>query len=265
MRLAIINSSKKFTLVIFIFLIITISAHAQQDNYKRLTGRWRAHYSNGKFGDMQFLTDSTGALLFPNGLLIAYINIKYERSVKNGILRLKYTVDIHRKSHPNYVDAEIKFVNDSIFLYRVRGSIPDNADTTSKKIYVFKKIRLEQPEAQLRFPDYRDLIGDWTTYHKAKTTTRITFIDENRVRFILGDSIKELNYKIDFTKQPIPIDFYYEGHPKTLPAFLMFIDLFDGTEGLWIEMFTRNNRGDHLMKLGQNALFVRDLGKSVNK
>jgi hypothetical protein len=256
--LAIINNSaKKFMLIIFIFLIMAVAARAQQNNHKSLTGRWRRHYSNGKFGDMQFLTDSTGALLFPNGLLGAYINIKYEPGVKNGIIRLKYTIDIHRKSSPNYVDAEIKFVNDSTFLYRVRGSIPDNADTASKKIYVFKKVRLEQPGTQLHLPTYHDLIGDWTTYHKSKTTTHVTFIDENRVRFTLGDSIKELNYKVDFTKQPIPIDFYYEGHPKILPAFLMFIDVFDGTKGLWIEKFTRDNRGDHLMKLGQNALFIR--------
>jgi hypothetical protein len=235
-----------------------MSARAQQDNYKRLTGRWRTRYSNGKFGDMQFLTDSTGALLFPSGLLCAYINIKYTPNTKPGIIKLKYTIDIHREKHRNFRDAKIKFLNDSTFLYGYRGSLADNADTNNKKVLVFKRVRFEKPGTQLRLPTYHDLIGDWTTYHKSKTTTRITFIDENRVRFTLGDFIKELNYKVDFTKQPIPIDFYYEGHPKILPAFLMFTIMMDGKEVLWLETFTRNNRGDHLMKLGQNALFVRN-------
>lgn len=80
------NFAKKFIPAIFLLLITAMAARAQQDNYKRLTGRWRTRYSNGKFYDMQFITDSTGALLFPDGMLSAYINIKYLPTTKPGLI-----------------------------------------------------------------------------------------------------------------------------------------------------------------------------------
>jgi hypothetical protein len=253
--------SKK-TLLVATVLIMALATNAQRSVYKALAGRWRTRYASGNYCDMNFFSDSTGAMLYPNGLLSAYINIKYDPDIKNGLIKLKYTFDIHRKKNPNYVSAEIKFVNDSTFLYRADGTLPAHADTNNRKLLVYRKIKIEDPGTRLRLPNYYDLIGSWAPYHeKKKSGKRVIFIDKNHVRFKTGDTARELNYRVDFTKQPIPIDFfYYKDTSKALPAFLMFITVLKGEDVLRLELFPKKNRGDHLTLLGDNAVFVRDTG-----
>jgi hypothetical protein len=246
----------------FLFLLITVAAntHAQQYSQKTLQGRWRTHFSTGNYSDMMFFTDSTGALLFPSGLLNAYLKIKYNPMVHDGVIKLKYTYDIHRKKNPNYGDAEIKFVNDSTFLYSVRGSLSAHPDTGNRKLLVYRKVKVEDPDSRLRLPNCYDLIGTWTFYHgKKKSGLRVVFIDKSHVWFKTGDTARQLNYRVDFSKQPIPIDFFSDKDTtKILPAFLMFVTVRDGDNVLRLELFPKKNRGDHLTMLGANALFIKE-------
>ncbi len=227
---------------------------AQQHTEKRLTGRWRSNHNN-HIGDILFLSNDTAAFISPNGLLYGYIT--YNADFKRDMIRLKYTVDIHRKKNPYYMDAEIRFLNDSTFLYKSAGTIPGNADTSTKNLRVYKIVKFEKPGTQLRLPTCNDLKGQWSNFFKGEIKDdHIIFIDDHQVIFKRGIYIKELTYKVDFTKQPVTIDFYYTDSSQMLQAFLMFEE-----ENMFrIEFFPKNDRGDHLMVFGHNMMYLKEKG-----
>ncbi|MDP9048682.1 MAG: hypothetical protein M3N14_11130 [Bacteroidota bacterium] len=248
----------KKTLLIAALLAMGLVANAQ-DTQKALTGRWRIHFSNGNYSDMMFFADGTGALLFPGGLLEAYINIKSSPGVKNGVIKFQYTYDIHRKKNPNYGTVAIKLVNDSTFFYSLNASLLAHPDSGNRKLFVYRKVKIDDPDTRLRLPNHHDLIGTWTFYHVKKNPgMSVVFIDKRHVWFKTGDTARQLNYRVDFSKQPIPIEFFADRDTtKILPAYLMFSTLLDGENVLRLELFPKNNRGDHFTMLGRNALFVK--------
>ena len=251
----------KKSLTILLFLLTALATQAQRRSLKDLYGRWRATYPGGKSSDLQFLTDSTGAFLSATGVLSSYIN--YSADFKKDIIKLRYTIDINRKEHRNYADVDIKFLNDSTYLLKFAGAFPEHPDSSTKKLLIYRKLKSVKPGTELRYPTYHDLIFKWSAYFDNKPTkNKVIFTDESHVTFKVRGIVKEMNYKVDFTKQPIPIDFYLKEKPKTLQAFLIVESRIYGEELLWIELYPKNNRGDHFQMLGHNGLFKKDKADS---
>lgn len=234
--------------IISLYLIVAFGAYAQQWSVNDLKGRWT--HNNNSIGDLVFFNNDTAAFASTTGLINAYV--KYTCELKKGVFKFKYTLELNRKN-PNYLTAEIKFINDSIFLFKADGSIPANADTTTKKLNIYKKVKSEKPGTQLYLPTYHDLLGAWTLIFKGEKDYHIIFKDVDHAEFIDAANTTELTYKSDFTKQPITIDFYYTGTSKKMQAFLRFA----GENVFHIEEFPDNNRGDHMTMFGHNMLFVK--------
>jgi|GEM_PF-6202101 len=246
----------KKLIILLLFLVTASVTQAQLRSAKDLLGRWRTTYTSGKVSDIQFLTDSTGAFLSATGIIDGYI--EYTADFKKDIIKFRLTLDIHRAKHRNYGNVEIKFLNDSTFLVKFGGSFPEKADTNTKKLFIYRKLNGIPAGTELRLPTYHDLIGRWSANsEKSKIDNHIVFIDENHLSVKLGDVTRELNYNVDFTKQPMPIDFYNQDNNKVLQGFLMFDSRLSGDDCLWIEFFPKNNRGDHFEMLGKNGLFKK--------
>jgi hypothetical protein len=249
----------KRLLIILLLTAMTLVTHAQSRSAKDLLGRWRTIYPGGKFSDLQFITDSTGAFLFATGLLSNYIS--YRADFKKDIIALQYTIDINRKKHRNFADVDVKFLNDSTFLMKFGGSFPEHPDSSTNKLLIYHKLKFIEPGTELRFQTSHDLAGKWSSYHNSKNPNKVVFTDDGHVVFKINGVERELNYNVDFTKQPIPIDFYSTGNSKVLQAFLIFDSRIYGEELLWIELYPGNNRGDHFEMLGHNGLFKKDTTK----
>ncbi|MFD2146005.1 hypothetical protein [Mucilaginibacter antarcticus] len=109
-------------------------------------------------GNVTFLTKSTGLWLSNDGFL--YNKMNYSTNDRKDVIELKFTYEIDRK-HPKYARFKIKFLNDSTFLMRYLWGIPKNADTSNKKVAVYKKIKKELPDTEMRYPTYKDILGVW--------------------------------------------------------------------------------------------------------
>ena len=68
-----------------------------------------------------------------------------------------------------------------------------------------------------------------------------------------GDSAYNGTYPIDFTKQPLPVEFTYTASGREAQAFLMFI----GTDKMRVQWFPNNNRDDHFTNIGYSMWLVR--------
>ncbi|MBC7398399.1 MAG: hypothetical protein H7289_00525 [Mucilaginibacter sp.] len=239
----------KRILIILILLVTTGAIYAQQYTSKNLLGRWES--TRNKASNIVFLTDSTGAFLASDGFI--YNRMNYSAKVNKDIVEFKYTVDPTRK-HPRYAHPQIKFLNDSIFLFRMMWGIPKNADTSNKKVAVYKRIK-ELPGTEMRIPNSKDILGVWGS--KFKDTTKFqkfTFADKNTVYIQTStQGIHKLRYTIDFTQQPITLDIY-DGNRVMKQGFIGFY----GKDVIRVEFFEKDKRGDHFTVFGGNAFLYRD-------
>lgn len=240
--------SKRIVTILILIGSATIAC-AQHYTPKNLLGRWES--TRNKDANVVFLTDSTGAWLAADGFVSHMM--KYSAKANKDVIEMKYTVDPTRK-HPSYGHPQIKFLNDSIFLYRLMWGIPKNADTSNKKVIVFKRIK-ELPGTAMRLPNYKDILGVWGS--KFKDTTKFqkfTFTDKNTVYIqTSAQGIHKLRYTMDFTQQPITIDIYDDD--KILKQGLLG---FYGKDILDIEFFETGKRGDHFTTFGGNTFLYRD-------
>jgi hypothetical protein len=235
--------------IFFISLFCNAIAYGQQQANYKFEGRFRPQPVN-RACDLLFLTDSTAAFITPgSGLLYSYIN--YKMAFKDGIYNFRQTMEIHRKK-PSYDYATINVLNDSTFLFSF-SKTPKSTDTATKGIYTYKKVKFEKLGTQLRLPTYADLIGDWTVWFRGLTDKHYIFLDEKNVRRIINGTTTWLTYKIDFSKQPITLDFYYKNSDRMEQAFLTFY----GEKTIQIEFFPDNNRGDHIRFFGENVRLLR--------
>jgi hypothetical protein len=232
-------------------LFVVLKAYSQTDITANMTGRWEINRKNYK-ADMLFVNNGKIAFLSTEGMLFGYILYTWE--VKDGVIKLKYTSDIDRKKHKQYQYCEMKFLNDSTMLHSYH-KIPAGADTNTKNVGIYRKLKQPKPNTALRLPNYHDFAGSWVSPFNGEITgIRMIFVDEEHVIF-RKDSIDEhLTYKIDFTKQPSPIDFYHPLIGKTEHAFLQF----GTTHNFRLEWFYGNDRGDHFTALGNNMDYVRE-------
>jgi hypothetical protein len=237
-------------LLITLIILINIGAvYAQQYTTKNLLGQWES--TRNKDYNIVFLTDSTGAFLASDGFI--YNRMNYSTKANKDVIEMKYTIDPTRK-HPRYAHPQIKFLNDSIFLLRMMWGIPKNADTSNKKVAVYKRIK-ELPGTAMRLPNYKDILGVWGS--KFKDTTKFqkfTFADKSTVYIQTStQGIHKLRYTIDFTQQPITLDIY-DGDRVVKQGFVGF----HGKDIIRVELFEKDKRGDHFTVFGPNAYLYRD-------
>jgi len=239
---------KKILLAILV-LINSDVLYAQQYTAKDLIGRWEN--TRYKTSNVLFLTDSTGAWLAADGF--TYSKMNYSAKVNKDIIELKFTTDPTRK-HPNYVRPYIKFINDSTIIMRVGWAIPKDADTSNKKIAVFKRIK-QLPGTEMRNPTYKDILGVWVG--KQKDTTKFqkfTFVDKNIVYIQTStQGLHKLKYTIDFNQTPAALDIY-DGDRVIKECFLGFYS----KDIIRLEFFEKDKRGDHFTAFGANARLYRD-------
>ncbi len=241
--------------IITVFTLSFTAAFAQKYTNKDLIGRWQNARVKG--GNITFLTDSTGLWLSDSGFL--YNKMNYSTKVKKDIVELKFTYEINRK-HPKYTRFTLKFLNDSTLLMRYLWGIPKDADTSNKKFAVYKKIRKELPGTETRYPSYKDILGVWGS--KMKDTTRFqkfTFVDTNTLYIQTStQGLNKFRYTIDFKKQPIPLDVYYQDK-LVKQCFIAFYN----RDQMRLEHFEANKRPDHFTVFGGNAHLYRQKEKSL--
>lgn len=239
----------KKMLIILILLINAGVVSAQQYTAKDLIGRWQE--ARRKQTNVVFLTDSTGAWIMNDGLIHSKMN--YTAKADKDIIELKFTTQINAKN-PEYLHPQIKFINDSVFLIRMMWGMPKNADTTNKKVTVFVKVKKEVPGTAMRLPSYKDLLGQWVNIFKKDTTgAKLNFIDTNRVIKKTSASVTLMDYVVDFTKQPVTIDFYIRGQ-LVRQSYLIF----ESPNDFRIEDFDPGKRKDHFTAFGRNYMYRRE-------
>jgi hypothetical protein len=240
----------KRILITLILVVSTAAVYAQQYTAKNLIGQWQE--TRRKQTNIVFNTDSTGMWLGADGFL--YNKMTYSAKVNKDIIELKYTTQINRKN-PSYFRPYIKFLNDSIFLIRLGWAIPKDADTTNKKVAVFKRIKKDFLVSNMRYPNYSDILGAWTS--KLKDTTkfqRFTFVDTSTVYIqTSSQGMNKLKYIVDFKQQPITMDIY-NGNILIKQCFLEFYN----KDSMRLEFFEKDKRGDHFTVFGGNAHLYRD-------
>jgi hypothetical protein len=240
---------KKLSLIVFL-LANAAFANAQQFTAKDLIGRWQN--ARVKTGNIAFFTESTGAWLTNDGLL--YNKMNYSTKARKDIIEWKFTIQPNRK-HPSYVRFTLKFLNDSTLLMRYLWGVPKDADTSSKKVSVYTRIKKELPGTEMRYPDYKDLIGVWGS--KLKDTTRFqkfTFVDTSLVYTQTStQGLNKLRYVVDFKQQPIAVDMYYQNQ-LVKQCFIAFYN----KDAMRIEFFNPGKRPDHFTFFGGNAHLYRD-------
>jgi len=240
--------TKKILITLF-FIVNAAGVYAQQYTVKDLIGHWRE--ARHKQANIYFLTDSTGVWVGNDGFL--YNKMNYTAKANKDIIELSYTIQIDAKK-PKYAHPYIKFLNDSTFLIRFGWSIPNNADTTNKKVAVFVKDKKEIPGAAIKLPTYKDLLGQWVlTFKNEPRESKLNFIDSNRVIKKTATSATLMDYVVDFTKQPITMDFYVGGKLINQTFWL-----FEGPNNALIEFFDPGKRKDHFTTFGKNYLYKRE-------
>jgi hypothetical protein len=238
---------KLFPLILLLFIF---KAYSQNNITANMHGRWRTIIKNDTT-DMQFFESGKHAFISTEGVSFGYI--LYTTEVKEDIIKLKYTFDVDRKKNRNYAYAEMKFLNDSTLLYAF-GKLPANADTNTKSVKVYRKLRQQKPNTAFRQPNYHDFAGAWIYPFKGEITgRRIVFIDSVNVMFQKNGIEEKATYKVDFTKQPAPIDFYHPTTGKTEQALIQF-----WTNNFRIEWYHKGNRSDHFSMFGENNGYVRE-------
>lgn len=241
--------SKIFSIVTLI--ITATAAHAQTYTAKNLAGRWQ--FVRNKKANVLFTSDSTGAWLQQDGLI--FNRFKYTCSIQDPgdkYMEFRFTVELNRK-HPKHVSGYIKFLDDSTALLRIGWPISKGADTTYKKASVLKRIKQPLLRNAPRLPTYKDLLGKWLTYSKKRgVSSGIRFIDSIHAVHIIGDKQQLVNYKIDFTQQPIPIDFY--SGTQLTQGYIAFYSI----DRIRVELFKQGKpRPDHFRVFGQNIDLTR--------
>ncbi|MFD2146006.1 hypothetical protein [Mucilaginibacter antarcticus] len=97
---------------------------------------------------------------------------------------------------------------------------------------------------------------------KLKDTTRyekFTFVDTSTLYIQTStQGLNKLRYTIDFKKQPIPLDIYYQD--KLIKQ--CFIGFYN-RDAIRLEHFEPNKRGDHFTVFGGNAHLYREKEKAV--
>lgn len=238
-------------LFLLFLLLLTFNSYAQDGITANMTGRWQVNRKN-YIGDMQFLGNGKIAFLSTEGMLFGYI--LYTVEIKDGIIKLKYTSDIDRKKNRQYQYSEMKFLNDSTMLY-AHHKLPADADTNTKNVGIYRKLKQQKPNTELRLPDYHDFKDTWVHPFKGEIVgKKIIFIDGENAIFQKDSVDEHITYKVDFTKQPSPIDFYHPQTGKTDQALIEFLT----DNSFRIEWYPNNNRGDHFRALGQNNWYMRE-------
>lgn len=239
----------KRILIALLIIVNSAALYAQQYSPKDLIGRWEN--TRHKTSNVVFLTDSTGAWLASDGFI--YSKMNYSAKVNKDIIELKFTTDPTRK-HPNYVRPYIKFINDSTIIMRAGWAIPKGADTSNKKVGVYKRIK-QLPGTEMREPTYKDILGVWVS--KLKDTTRFqkfTFVDKSIVYIQTStQGLHKLKYTIDFNQIPAALDIY-DSDKVIKECFLAFYS----KDIIRLEFFEKDKRGDHFTALGANANLYRD-------
>jgi hypothetical protein len=243
----------KKILIISLLILTGGITHAQQHAIKELFGRWGTRHANGEYGYMQFLTDSTIVYVTPHGFFRASMNYKYK--MDNDVLILTYSSEINGFKHGSF-HAYIKLLNDSTFLYKIRSSMSADADTNTKKVYVYRKVKIQAPDMVFRFPTFNNLLGKWKG--KYEKDGDFTFLDEHHVIHRQNGIDVPLIYKADFTKQPLMIDFYY-ADGKLLQALVSL----ENDNKLWIELFPKNNRHTHTVLFNPNTTYTQETNTDV--
>lgn len=230
---------RAFLWVISTFFCLT--GYGQDLRTIALVGRWRCSEPNFK-SDLVFINENQAYWASVNGLITN--RLQYSLVSKKGRSSIRYTFDLHSEKK-RYRKAGIQQLNDSTLLYKSESDIPRNADTTKKRLLVFKKISYRASD--FHKPSYSDLIGDWKHYFKGGMREGgLTFKDS--VSAVLTNSMKTENfsYKVDFSRQPITVDFY--NSETTLPAFIGFMD----DVNMRLELFPNQDRGDRFKVFGRN-------------
>ena len=230
----------------------------------KFEGRWRTQLSNGHADDLLFISDSKGAVVTPDNRLCAYFN--YRTRTGGKVINIDFSFDVDREKHPNYQKSEITFLNDSTFI--CHGTfITKFASYLTKNDRTYTKVKPDTHETDLRPVTYKDLKGRWTGNYfnnddyetKKPADIKLFFVDDDTMIEMHGDSASNVKYKIDFTKQPSPMEFTYTSCSCTVQALLMFT----GTDKMRIQWFPNHNRGDHFTDIGYSMWLLRE-GRSKN-
>ena len=150
-------------MLISLLMLTRVVIYGQQHTLNELFGRWRTHYKNQDITDIQFLNDTTAAYMSHKGLLRAHVNYKAE--IKDGLIELKYFSERDNKRH-HRIRIHNKLLNYSAFLFKSRSSLPGNADTSTKGIYVYRIVKTAKPGTEFHLPTDHDLLGKWVSKGK---------------------------------------------------------------------------------------------------
>jgi hypothetical protein len=240
---------KRLTLIVLLLANATFT-NAQQFTAKDLIGRWQN--ARSKTRNVAFFTDSTGAWLTDDGLL--YNKMNYSTKPRKDLIEWKFTIQPNRK-HPSYVRFTVKFLNDSTILMRYLWGVPKDADTSNKKVSVYTRIKKELPGTEMRYPDYKDLLGAWRS--KMRDTSRFQkfiFTDTSTLYIeTSAQGLHKMKYVVDFKQQPITLDIYYQDKLIN-QCYIAFYN----EDAMRIEYFKAGKRPDHFTFFGGNAHLYRD-------
>lgn len=242
--------TKKITATINL-LLIAIITQAQTYTARDLRGRWE--FARNKKANVIFNSDSEGAWLQQDGFI--FNRFKYVCGTQkpgDKYMEFKFTIEPERK-HPKYVSGYVKLLNDSVALIRIGWPIGKGADTTYQHGAVLRKITRPLWKDAPRLPTYKDLLGSWRTYFKKKViTTGVRFIDSVHAVFTYTDREQAMNYQINFTQQPTPIDF--SAGSQVLHGYLVF----QSYNYIRLELFEPDkDRPDHFTVFGHNTILQR--------
>jgi hypothetical protein len=194
----------KTILVVLILLTNAVLVYAQQYTAKNLLGRWQN--TRIKDNNVIFFDESAGAFLTADGMIKD--KIKYTVKYDKDIIELKTTTELDSQK-PRYFSYYYKLINDSVLISRAEKGIPKNADTSSKDVEVFKRIKHELPGTVVHRSTNKDLLGIWKYTGTYKINWEANFINDSTLQQInKREGTRILKYVIDFNKQPITIDMY---------------------------------------------------------
>ena len=228
-------------LLFVIFAFFCLTGYGQELNTAALIGRWRCWEPNFK-SDLVFINETQAQWASTNGLITNYM--QYSLVSTKGRSNLRYTFDLNSQKK-RYRKAGIQLLNDSVLLYKSESDIPRNADTTKKSIRVFRKISYRVSD--FHKPSYDNLIGTWKQYFKGSMVEAgVTFKDSSIAVLFNPAKTENFSYKVDFSRQPISVDFY--NSETKLPAFIGFMD----DTNMRLELFPNQDRGDRFKVFGRN-------------
>jgi hypothetical protein len=249
---------KKFSLIVFLLANVLV-IKAQQFSAKNLIGRWQN--TRIKDNNVVFFNESTGAFLISDGMIIDKIN--YKINADTDVIELKTTTQIESRK-PRYVVYYYKMINDSVIMSRAGKPIPKNADTSSKEVNVFKRIKQELPGTAIHLPASKDLLGRWKYIGLSKIQWELNFINDSTVyQTTKREGAKTLKYIIDFNKQPTTINMY-SGKELVEEGLLRFYN----KDIIHIQYFYLGKLTDHIknfMLTGVKALIPLERQMPVTK